>query len=143
MNSPCKQLCLFDLPALRLGAVGRMIKAALNKAAMESDLSREEIVHKAGLVAQEAGINLCPGGGLSLATFNKWLDANAGSHMPTIYGLIVVCQVLENDQAFVSLLGARGLEIMSSEDSKYRDYGKAVMELKNARKRIKKVEDTL
>jgi len=135
-----QQRSLFDTPHLRIGGMGRAVKYALNKAASNSKLSREEIVIEANKLAGDAGVNLCQGGRLTLNTINKWFDINAG-HMPTLFGLVVLSQVLDDDSALAQLMAVRDLEIMQPEDQKYRDLGKATHELKLLRKRVRQIED--
>lgn len=134
---------LLESPAIRLGAMSRAVKQALNQAASESNLSREEIVHRAGLLAAEAGVSLCKGGRLSLDTLNKWLDINAFAYMPTLNGLIFLCEILDNDIALSQYLAARGLEIMTAEDKKYCELGRANQQLKEARRKLKYIEETI
>ena len=111
--SPSHQLSLFDTPAVRLRAVGQAVKIALNKVVGESSLSREEIVYQADALAKEAGVNLCPGGVLSLHTFNKWLDIKASGSMPSVLGLTALGLVLGFDaSAFEPPLEALGKGVM-------------------------------
>ncbi|UQZ88303.1 hypothetical protein C4J81_03410 [Deltaproteobacteria bacterium Smac51] len=138
-----QQLSLFDGPALRLGSVGRAVKLALSSAAAESGLSREEIVHRAAALSGEAGINLCPGGRLSLDTLNKWLNVNSPAYMPGLLALMVLCEVLEDRRALVPVLEVFGLEVMGPEDKKFRDLGRATHRLKEARRALKKAEEKL
>ena len=140
-SAPPQQLSLFDSPAFRLGALGRAVKAALNRAAKESDLSREELVHRAEELAAEAGVNLCPGGGLGGSTLNKWLDLNSPGHMPSLLGLAVLCQVLDDAGPLAPVLEYLGLEAMGPEDQRYRDIGRAYLGLKQAQQGLKKAEE--
>jgi len=51
-SSPPQQLSLFDSPALKLGGLGRAVKLALNRAAKNSNLSKEELAHRAAEIPQ-------------------------------------------------------------------------------------------
>jgi len=139
-SSPSQQPSLFDSPALKLGALGRAVKLALARAARESNISREELAHRAAALAEEAGVNLCPGGGLGAATLNKWLDLNSPGHMPSLTGLTVLCRVLDDAAPLAPVLEYLGLEAMGPEDRKYLDMGRAYLELKGARKGLRKAE---
>jgi len=144
MTQKPTQLNLFDDPAVRLGAVPKAIKAALGCAVAESGLSRDEIVFRADGLAKTAGINLCPGGGLSIHTFNKWLDINDQGHMPTLLGLIVLSQILNGDTgAFNPALEVLGKGVMEPDDKKFSALGRAVNKLKKARHELKKAEEQL
>ena len=140
MTKPPQQLSLFDSPALKLGSLGRAVKLALNRAAKACNLSREELAHRAAALADEAGVNLCPGGGLGKAILDKWLDVNSPGHMPSLLGLAVLCQVLDEASPLAPVFEYLGLEVMGPEDRKFRDMGRAYLELKQARQRLKKAE---
>ena len=137
----CKPLSLFDSPALKLGSLGRAVKLALAKAARESSLSREEIAHRAAGLAEEAGVNLCPGGGLGGGNLDKWLNTNAPGYMPSLLGLAVLCRLLEDASPLAPVLEFLGLEIAGPKDRMYRDVGRAYLELKRARQGLKKAEE--
>jgi len=141
MNPEPHKLSLFDVPVIRLGAVSRSVKLALNRAAANSQLSREEIVHKASSLANGAGINLCKGGNLGLATINKWLDINALGYMPSILGLIVLCQVLNDSEAIKPILETLNLEVIGPEEQRFKEIGKASVQMKKLRKRLRELED--
>ena len=142
-SSPSQQPSLFDSPALKLGALGRAVKLALARAARESNKSREELAHRAAALAEEAGVNLCPGGGLGVATLNKWLDLNSPGHMPSLTGLTVLCKVLDDAAPLAPVLEYLGLEAMGPEDRKYRDLGRAQHKLEKARQGFKKAKERL
>ena len=141
MSQHPQQLSLFDSQAMRLGGLGRAVKLALNRATRESELSREELAHRAAALAEEAGVNLCPGGGLGLNTLNKWLDINAPGYMPSLMGLAVLCRVLGEAGPMAPVLEYLDLESIGAEDKRYRDVGRAYLELKQARQGLKKAED--
>ena len=56
-----QQLSLFDNLSFRVSGVKRAMKYALNRAAAESKLSREEILLKARELAAMEGVNLSGG----------------------------------------------------------------------------------
>jgi len=141
MSLPSQQLSLFDTPTMRLGGLGRAVKLALNRAARESKLSREELAQRAAALAEDAGVNLCPGGGLGLNTLNKWLDINAPGYMPSLMGLAVLCRVMGEAGPMAPVLEYLDLEAIGPEDKRYRDVGRAYLELKQARQGLKKAED--
>ena len=142
-SAPPRQISLFDSPALRLGGLGRAVKLALAKAARESSMSREELADRAAGLAEEAGVNLCPGGRLGISTLNKWLDCNSLGNMPSLLGLAVLCQVLEDSGPLALVLEFLGLETMGPEDRKYRDLGRAHHKLEQAKQGYKKAREQL
>ena len=142
-SSPSQQPSLFDSPALKLGALGRAIKLALNRAARESSLSREELAHRAAALAEEAGIHLCPGGRLGIGTLDKWLNVDSAGSVPSLLGFAVLCRILGNAGAVAPLLEYLGLEVMDTEGRRHRDVGRAYLELKEAKKGLRKAEAEL
>jgi len=137
-----QQRNLFDMPSLRVNGLARAIKLSLNRAAGKSKLSRDELVIEANKIAAEAGINMCPNGVLSIATFNKWLDPNAAGYLPAVPALAVLALLLEA-RVISPLLEALDLEVMGPNDRKLRDLGKASVEAKKLRKKIRQIEDEL
>ncbi len=139
-----QQLSLFDNLSFRVSGVKRAMKYALNRAAAESKLSREEILIKANEVAAMEGVNLSGGnGGLSLSMLDKWFNADAQSYMPGYEALIILCRVLGDTRAILPFLEALGLEVMGPEDRKYRDLGKAETEMECLRKKKRLIKESL
>ena len=141
--APPQQRRLFDTPATRLTALPRAIKCALRAAVEASGLSREEVVHRANLLAKESGTSLCGGnGGLGMPNFNKWLDLNS-PHLPGTMAINVLCEVMQNYEALAVALEVHGLSIMWPEDQKYCALGRATHQLKEARQKLKKAEEQI
>lgn len=139
-----QQLSLFDSPAQHIAALGRATKCALRAAVEASGLSRAEIVHRANELAAESGVSMCAGNGaLSEANFNKWLDLKSPGHMPGFVPLTILCLLLKDAKIFAAALSLQGLEVMGPEDRKFRDLGRAAHELKQARRALKKAEESL
>jgi len=135
---------LFDNPALKLGGLGLAVKLALNQAVKKSSLSRAELAHQAGEMAIAAQVALCPGGrGLGLANLNKWLTPDSDGNFPSVLGLAVLLNILGDNSPLAPLLEFLGLEVMTEEDRRFRDLGRAHFELKRARKNFKKAEGNL
>lgn len=120
------------------------MKYALNRAAAESKLSREEILFRAREMATAEGVNLNGGnGGLSHSILDKWFNPNAASYVPDYEALIILCRVLGDTRAIVPFLEALGLEAMGPKDKKYRDLGKLETEMKCLRKKKRQIEETV
>ncbi len=139
-----QQLSLFDNLSFRVSGVKRAMKYALNRAAAESKLSREEILLKARELAAMEGVNLSGGnGGLSQSILDKWLNPNTLSYMPDYEALVILCRVLGDTRAILPFLEALGLEVMGPDDRKYRDLGKLETEMKCLRKKKRQIEETV
>ncbi len=139
-----QQLSLFDNLSFRVSGVKRAMKYALNRAAAESKLSREEILMKARELAAVEGVNLSGGnGGLSQSILDKWLNPNTLSYMPDYEALIILCRVLGDMRAILPFLEALGLEVMGPDDRKYRDLGKLETEMKCLRKKKRQIEESV
>jgi hypothetical protein len=119
------------------------VKLALNRAAKESNLSREEIAHRAAGLAEEAGVNLCPGGGLGKSTLDKWLNLDCPGHAPSLLGLAALCQLLNDARPLAPVLEFLGAGMMNEEDRKFRDLGRAQFEMDQARQKLTKAKERL
>lgn len=96
-------------------------------------------------IAQRAGIKLTGGNTLSIskATLDKWLAPSDTSHPPSILALLAFCRATDNVEPFRVAARALGLDLMTEEDKKLRDYGAAVLEMKAARQRKRRLEEDL
>ena len=119
-----KQLSLLD-DAVRLSGVMAAIKTAMRDAAGAPEgEGRKMLADRLNEIAQRAGIKLTGGNTLSIskATLDKWLAPS---------------------DTFRVAARALGLDLMTEEDRKLRDYGAAVLEMKAARQRKRKLEEDL
>ena len=62
---------------------------------------------------------------------------------PSILAVLAFCMATDNYTPLQVMLRAVGLDLMTPEDKRYRDYGKADLEMKAARKRKKQLEERL
>ena len=144
MPFPPQQRSLFDGLDFRVNGVKRTMKHALNRAAAESNLSRDEILYRAREMADAEGVKLSGGnGGLSLSILDKWFNPNAMSYMPDYEALIILCRVLGDLRPITPFLEALDLEVMGAEDRRYRDLGKLEAELKCLRKKKRQIEESV
>lgn len=144
INSIPQQRSLFDDLSFRVNGVKRAMKYALNRAAAESRLSREEILIRAKELAEAEGVNLSGGNGsLSQSILDKWLNPNTLSYMPDYESLIIICRVLGDVRAILPFLQCLGLEVMGPDDRRYRDLGKLETDLKCLRKKKRQIEEAI
>lgn len=130
-----KQLSLLD-DAIRLSGVMVAIKTAMRDAAGAPEgEGRKMLADRLNEIAQRAGIKLTGGNTLSIskATLDKWLAPSDTSHPPSILALLAFCRATGNVEPFRVAARALGLDLMTEEDRKLRDYGAAVLEMKAAR----------
>ena len=135
-----KQLSLLD-DAVRLSGVMAAIKTAMRDAAGAPEgEGRKMLADRLNEIAQRAGIKLTGGNTLSIskATLDKWLAPSDTSHPPSILALLAFCRATGNVEP-----QALGLDLMTEEDKKLRDYGAAVLEMKAARQRKRRLEEDL
>jgi hypothetical protein len=122
------------------------IKAAMNKAAEEhSSLSREAIVDRMNAISETAGVKITGGNSkkLSLATFEKWLNPADRERVPGTLALNVFCVAVDDYRPLEVQLRLHGLGVLNAEDRRLRDYAKAIIEEKKARKRKRDLEAKL
>lgn len=122
------------------------IRTAMRDAAgaPESE-GRKMLADRLNEISQRAGIKLTGGNSLSIskATLDKWLAPSDMSHPPSILALLAFCRATGNVEPFRVAARALGLDLMTEEDRKLRDYGAAVLEMKAARKRKRRLEEDL
>lgn len=141
MNS----LPLFDaIP--RLAGVMPAVKAAMRRAAgTEKGEGRKRLADKLNDIAIREQVCLTGGHvkGVSLDTLNKWLGPSDVTHFPSVLALLAFCQATNDYMPLRIVMQAVGHDLMGEDDKYYRDYGKAVIEEKNARKRKRQLEGRL
>lgn len=139
------QLSLFDCDYSRLAALMPAVRAAMRHTAGAADgVGRKALVDKINSIASAAEARLTAGRAESISkdVLDKWLSPSDVSHPPSITAVVAFC-IATGDfgpiQKIVQAYGG-GLDIMTLEDRRFRDIGKADYELKEARKRKKQLE---
>lgn len=140
-----RQLSLLEDGAA-LAGVMPALRAAMNRAAGDPEgEGRKLLTDRINSVARQAGIKLTGGNtkGISKDVLDKWLSPSDVGHPPGINAVLVFCVATGDHSPLRILLRAVGLDIMTEEDRRYRDIGKADMDLKAARRRKKQLEETI
>jgi hypothetical protein len=121
------------------------VKAAMNRAAERCTLSREQIADRMNHIALIAGVRMTKGNArkISAATLEKWLNPVERGHVPSLLAVNIFCRALGDAGPLAVQLQAHGLEIMTEEDRKLLDYGKACAQAKKAGKAKRKLEEEL
>ena len=121
------------------------VKAAMRDAARDSALSREQILDRMNEIAHGAGVRLTRGNAavLGLATLDKWLNPADRDHLPGILAVNVFCAATGDYRPLAVQLEAHGLEILTPEDRLARDYGRACLAERAARRKRRELEAAL
>jgi hypothetical protein len=143
-----EQLSLFhssddEKAAALLAGVLPQVRAAMHRVAgTQQILSREMIADRMTEVSRFAGVRVSPGNakGITPAMLEKWLNPVEREHPPTLLAVLTFCMVTKDPAPLRPLLAAMGLELMTSEDKALRDYGRACVEERKARKKKKQLE---
>lgn len=106
---------------------------------------RKTLVDKINRIAAEAEIKLTGGNSKSISKdlLDKWLSPSDATHPPSLLAILAFCRATDNPAPLQIILQALGLDLMTKEDRKFRDYGRAVWEMKAARERKRKLENDL
>ncbi len=135
-----KQLNLFRAQSLN---VNRDFKECLAAIVNESGLSRKEFLDRMNEVADRFGIRLMKGktsSGLTLHTFEKWLNVEQAQYVPPIAAITVICEVGNTLEPLKIFAKALGVEVIDEKRSKRLQWADAYLDERDARKRKNKLE---
>ncbi len=140
-----RQASLLDDDHGRLAGLMPALRAAMNRAAGEDEAGRKLLVDRINAVAQSAGVRLTSGSAkvISKDTLDKWLNPLDRDHTPGLLAVVAVCIATRDHGALRVLLQCFGLDLMTAEDRKHRDYGKACLAEREARRRKKLLEESI
>ncbi len=127
-----RQLSFFETENRRVSHIAGLttvLRAAMNRAAAASPLSRVQIVEAMNNIAREAGVRMTQGSAktISLDTLEKWLNPES-PNVPSLLAIEVFMQAVGDTSPLAAWVSLHGLEIMGGQDKTYRDYGKALLE---------------
>ena len=140
-----KQLSLFE-NAMPLAGVMPCIRAEMRRIAGDDEgEGRKKLADTINAIASRSEIRLTSGNKktVSKETLDKWLSPSDTSHPPSVLAILVFCLATNENSPLQILTKATGCDLMSAEDRRYRDYGKAAIEEKTARERKKQLERSL
>ncbi len=137
-----KQLNLFNRKSLN---VSRDFKECLARIVTESGLSRAEFLERMNEVAARFGIRLMKGSGngLTMATFEKWLNVEQCRYVPPIAAITVICEVGDTLEPLQIFAHALGVEVIDEPRMKRLMWADAYLEAREARKKMKKLEEDI
>ena len=140
------QMSLFDCDYTRFVGVMPAVRAAMRRAVGAPDsIGCKGLVDKINLITTEAEIRLTGGQGTSISkdTLDKWLSPSDTSHPPSVLAVLGFCRVCDNFEALRVIVQAVGMDLMTPEDRRLRDYAEADLKMKEARKRKRRLEEGL
>lgn len=140
-----RQASLFDHCA-PLASAMPAIKAAMRAVAGAPEgEGRKALPDKINAVASASGVRLTAGNtrAISKDTLDKWLSPSDESHPPSILAVLAFCLATDDSAPLRAMLRSVGLDVMTAEDRKVCEYGRALIEQKKMRKRLRKLEDEL
>lgn len=141
-----RQLTFFeDNDTHALAGVVPAVRAAMNAAAGASEEGRKLLVDRLSALAANANIRLTAGNAKSISkdTLDKWLSPSDRDHTPSILAVVALCMATGDAGAIRAMLKPLGLDVMTTEDRKMRDYGKACIEDKARAKAKRRLEEEL
>jgi hypothetical protein len=137
-----KQLNLFKQQSLN---VGREFKDCLATVVSESGMSRATFLDRMNEVASRFGIRLMKGNGngLTMATFEKWLNVDQSQYVPPLSALTVICEVGNTIEPLQVFARALGLQVIDEKGIKRMMWADAYHDARKARNKMKKLEEEL
>ena len=139
------QLSLLGTP-YQLAGVMTAIRAAMRATAGAPDgEGRKALPDRMNAIARQAGIRLTQGNkdSVSKDTLDKWLAPSDASHPPSILAILAFCVATADYAPLRAMLHSIGLDIMTPDDRKMCEYGRAMIEQKRVKKLLRKLEEEL
>ena len=139
------QLSLLGTP-YQLAGVMAAIRAAMRATAGAPEgEGRKALPDRMNAIARQAGIRLTQGNkdSVSKDTLDKWLAPSDASHPPSILAILAFCVATANSAPLRAMLQSIGLDIMTPDDRKMCEYGRALIEQKRVKKLLRKLEEEL
>lgn len=141
-----RQISLLDYDPTALSGVMAAVKAAMRRAAGDAEgEGRKMLTDKLNKIAKQAEIRLTGGNAHEVKkdTLDKWCSPSDVSHPPSILALLTFCAATGDYGPLRVLLRAVGLDVMTDEDRRWRDMGKADEEMEAARRRKKQAKERI
>ncbi len=143
-----KQLSLFQSDPQDFGHLAGLvptIRAAMNRAAGADEAGRKLLIDKINSIATSVGIRLTSGNvkTISKDTLDKWLAPGDRDHTPSALAIVVFCAATGNHEPLQVLLKGLGLDVMTVEDRRLRDYGRACRTEREVRKHKRMLEEQI
>ena len=128
---------LFDQPTLN---TTKSQKEAMNQAAKNCGLSRDQIVARMNDLAVSYGISLVANGGLTLDTFEKWINPNELNRQMPTKALPVFCAAVRDTSALDVIARPVGAMVIGPEDQNLLKWAKAYFRARHARRTMRTLD---
>lgn len=116
-----------------------------NNAAKKCGLSRDQIVDKMNYLSDNNGIRLTKGNShhLTVATIEKWLNPNDGSHPMPLKAVPVFCAAVKNNKPIDAIARPLGLQVIGDQEQKLLEWARAYHEKRRAAHEMRSIEREL
>ena len=140
-----RQLSLIEDIAQLAGALPAIKAAMRGIAGAPEGEGRKALPDKLNAIARASGIKLTGGNahGISEEMLHKILSPSDDSRPPSVLMVLAFYKATSNPAHIRAMLRAVGLDIMTEDDRKLRDYARAILDQKKARKQARKLEEEL
>ena len=141
-----RQVSLLTPGIAALAHVMPDVRAAMRQiAGSKESEGRKALVDKLNQIAAEAEVKLTGGNSKSISKdlLDKWLSPSDSSHPPSLLAILAFCRATDNPVPLQIILRAVGLDVMTDEDRKFRDYGRAVWEAEEAARNRKRIRERI
>jgi hypothetical protein len=135
-----KQLQLFDAPTFN---VVKPQKEAMRTAVKGCGLSREQIVDQMNDLAGRYGVSLASNGGLTLDTFEKWINPGELNRQMPMKALPIFCAIINDHSAMDVMARPLGVEVIGPVDQNLLKWARAYFKARDARKAMRQLENDL
>lgn len=140
-----RQLSLIEDIAQLAGALPAIKAAMRGIAGAPEGEGRKALSDKLSVIARASGIKLTGGNasGIREEMLHKILSPSDDSRPPSVLMLLAYYKATGNPAHLRAMLRSVGLDIMTNDDRKLRDYARAILDQKKARKQVRKLEEEL
>lgn len=121
----------------------REVKQSLYMVVQASGLSREQALDKVNHLAHAYGVRLVKGNGngVSMETWEKWLNPADETRVPPLKAVPLICAALDTLAPLRPLVELAGGRLIDDQEARLLDWAKAYHRAKNARVEMKKLEE--
>lgn len=121
----------------------RDIKESINAEVKASGKSRDQVLDRANELAKRHHVVMNGKGELSKDLFEKWINPEDESRVPSIRGLMVICAALETVKPLDVMAIPMGGRVIGPEEVKLLEWAKRYQQTRVLRKQMRKLEEEL
>lgn len=118
----------------------RDIKISMHQAVKDSGKSRDQVVDMMNELAAMHGQKINGRGGLTKETFEKWLNVEDKSRVPSAKGIFYFCSVLGTVAPYHVQMALLGGQVIDGQDMALLKWAKKYHQAKELRKQMKQLE---